>query len=106
MFALAKQEGGKFGKDERFMIVNLKTVDKDGELDIPKDVIFNAVEKFREIAPNTCVMFVTVGPTEANIVVNFPESRKETNVKDWVDSLDVTGSFVVTDKIIKFQEKG
>ena len=106
LLSLAKQEGGKFGKlgaDERFMVVNLKTVDKDGEYDLPKEVIFSVAEKFRERAPDTGAVFVTVGPTEAKVVVNIPESRKETNVKDWTTSLGVSDFFIVTDKILKFQ---
>lgn len=103
---LAKQEAGKFGKlgeDEKFMVVNLKTVDKDGEYDLPKEIVSSAIEKFRERAPNTGVMMVSVGPTSAKVFVNVPEKRKELLANEWVVSTGATDSAKKFEKIFKFQ---
>lgn len=109
LLGIARQEAGKFGKlgaDERFMVVNLNKVDSDGEIDLPKKVILSVAENFRERAPHTGVMLVSVGPTKANIIVNLPESRNEITVEEWVNSLGVSdscGKIIVLDKIYIFQ---
>lgn len=106
LVGVAKQEGGKFGKsgsDENYIVVDLRSVDKD-EIDLPKDVVYSAVESFLDKAPNTGVMFVTVGPTQAKVLCVIPKTRTEITVNDWVKSTNFTTPIDVNDKTFKFQK--
>jgi len=106
LLALAKQEGGKFGKlssEEKFVVVNLKTVDKDGDFDITEDVMREALQKFLECAKNTGVMLVSVCQNEAKMLMNIPEPRNEICVKEWAESTEMSNSLIVSEKTYNFQ---
>lgn len=102
---VAKQEASKFaklGSDVPFMVINLKSLDKDGELELPVDIINKVAETFREKAKTTGVMLVTVCNSNAQVLINFPETRTEITTNEWMESLGFEG-IEKKDKLYKFQ---
>jgi hypothetical protein len=107
MLNMAKQEGANFAKlgcDQNYMVVNMKIVDKYGLFDLPLNIISAMVNSFRERAPNTGVMFVTVGRTKANVIVNLPKSRTETTASEWIKSTGMEDNVIVLEKTFEFQK--
>lgn len=105
LLGVAKQEANKFaklGNDQKFMVINLKTLDKDGEIRLPMDTINRVAECFREKAKNTGVLLVTVSDFCAQVLVNFPDTRTEITTDEWLESLGFKG-VEKKDKLYKFQ---
>ena len=91
---IAKASGcafGKLGADQKFFVGNLKTVDKDGELDVPEDVIKIVATEFRQRAPDTAFMLVTVSQTAARVLIDIPKSRTELTADEWLAGTSMGG---------------
>src|SRR3989344_8076944 len=104
---IAKQEGlknGNLGSTVNYMVVNLNIVDKDGLYDLPKEVIDCVVKNFRERAPDTGAVFVSVGQKTANVIVNIPKSRTEITTINWSNSLNIHETDNINDKTYEFEK--
>lgn len=91
---LAKNEACKFGKlakDQKFFVGNMNVVDKDGTLEVPLETLHIVADEFRQRAPDTALMLITVSEKLARVHLSIPESRTELTEAQWIASTSMGG---------------